>query len=429
MTPSALRPRPRATSSSRASSTTASTSPTTARSAFERTLERARLRLRRPVPDPLAAADALRRRLRLDVEDARGVQARRPRAARSASRTSRSTHLDRLAAECRHRAGRQPDRAAPVLPATARSSAYGKAHGIATEAWAPIAQGKVLDDPGCRRSPSGLGRSTAQVVLRWHIQHGNIVFPKSVTPERIRENFAIFDFELDAERRRGDRRARPGRGRPRRPAPELVRLRAQVAVDELVAELPAAVEALAQRTERRQPRIERPRTDPASRRTPFPSAGAQPKGASAASMRGSTSSTPSPSGFHVKWKAMLSRSERAQPQCVSGDRANLGDEEQRAIDRGERAQRPQRGDAVARARRRTPTAARRPRSERTRGGSAAAARPRGPGRRVAPSCAADRRPEPDGAAPLRPARRRRRLRAQPFVDFTHAWPAVSPPRS
>ena len=75
-------------------------------------------------------------------------------------------------------------------------AAYGREHGIATEAWAPIAQGEVLDDPTLTEIAGRAGRSVAQVVLRWHIQRGNIVFPKSVTPERIRENFELFDFEL-----------------------------------------------------------------------------------------------------------------------------------------------------------------------------------------------------------------------------------------
>jgi 2,5-diketo-D-gluconate reductase A len=73
---------------------------------------------------------------------------------------------------------------------------YGTAHGIATEAWSPIAQGTVLDDPVIVRIAETVGKSTAQVVLRWHIQRGDIVFPKSVSPDRIRENFEIFDFEL-----------------------------------------------------------------------------------------------------------------------------------------------------------------------------------------------------------------------------------------
>jgi 2,5-diketo-D-gluconate reductase A len=74
--------------------------------------------------------------------------------------------------------------------------AYGAAHGIATEAWSPIAQGKVLDDRAVTRIAEATGKSPAQVVLRWHVQRGDIVFPKSVTPKRIEENFALFDFEL-----------------------------------------------------------------------------------------------------------------------------------------------------------------------------------------------------------------------------------------
>ena len=75
---------------------------------------------------------------------------------------------------------------------------YDTAHQIATEAWSPIAQGKVLDDPTIAKIAAGVGKSPAQVVLRWHVQRGDIVFPKSVTPSRIRENLEIFDFELGA---------------------------------------------------------------------------------------------------------------------------------------------------------------------------------------------------------------------------------------
>lgn len=75
--------------------------------------------------------------------------------------------------------------------------AYGREHGIATEAWAPIAQGKVLGDPVINRVANARGKSAAQVVLRWHIQRGDIVFPKSATPDRVKENFELFDFELD----------------------------------------------------------------------------------------------------------------------------------------------------------------------------------------------------------------------------------------
>jgi 2,5-diketo-D-gluconate reductase A len=107
-------------------------------------------------------------------------------------------HLERLAAE------------ADVTPAVNQIElhpyflneevrAYGESHGIATEAWAPIAQGQVLDDPAIGAIAERLERSPAQVVLRWHIQRGSIVFPKSVTPQRIQENFELFDFELSED--------------------------------------------------------------------------------------------------------------------------------------------------------------------------------------------------------------------------------------
>jgi 2,5-diketo-D-gluconate reductase A len=107
-------------------------------------------------------------------------------------------HLERLAATC------------DVVPAVnqvelhpyfqnADVDAYGRAHGIKTEAWAPIAQGKVLGDPAVTEIAGRLGKSAAQVVLRWHIQRGNIVFPKSTTPSRIKENFALFDFQLEPD--------------------------------------------------------------------------------------------------------------------------------------------------------------------------------------------------------------------------------------
>jgi 2,5-diketo-D-gluconate reductase A len=76
---------------------------------------------------------------------------------------------------------------------------YGEQHGIATEAWSPIAQGAVLDDPVITAIADRLDRSPAQVVLRWHIQRNSIVFPKSTTPSRIEENLHLFDFELDSD--------------------------------------------------------------------------------------------------------------------------------------------------------------------------------------------------------------------------------------
>jgi len=107
-------------------------------------------------------------------------------------------HLERLAAEC------------DVVPAVNQIElhpyflneevrAFGEAQAIATEAWSPIAQGAVLTDPVIEEIARDVDRTTAQVVLRWHIQRGSIVFPKSTTPARIEENIRLFDFELDAD--------------------------------------------------------------------------------------------------------------------------------------------------------------------------------------------------------------------------------------
>ncbi|MFD7994609.1 aldo/keto reductase [Streptomyces mexicanus] len=71
--------------------------------------------------------------------------------------------------------------------------------GIVTEAWSPLAQGAVLKDEAVTTIAARHGKSPAQVVLRWHLQLGNVVIPKSVTPARIRENLDVFDFALTDE--------------------------------------------------------------------------------------------------------------------------------------------------------------------------------------------------------------------------------------
>jgi 2,5-diketo-D-gluconate reductase A len=68
--------------------------------------------------------------------------------------------------------------------------------GIATEAWSPLGQGRLLDHPTITGIADAYGRTPAQVIIRWHVQVGNIVIPKSVNPERIASNFDVFDFEL-----------------------------------------------------------------------------------------------------------------------------------------------------------------------------------------------------------------------------------------
>jgi diketogulonate reductase-like aldo/keto reductase len=87
----------------------------------------------------------------------------------------------------------------PLLPQS-ELRAFHAEHGILTEAWAPLAQGgDVLKDPVIARIADRHGKSPAQVILRWHIELGNVVIPKSVTPSRIRENLDVFDFSLSAD--------------------------------------------------------------------------------------------------------------------------------------------------------------------------------------------------------------------------------------
>ena len=71
--------------------------------------------------------------------------------------------------------------------------------GILTEAWSPLGQGLELDDPAIVEIAEAHGKTPAQTIIRWHLQLGNVVIPKSVTPERIRENVDVFDFELSGE--------------------------------------------------------------------------------------------------------------------------------------------------------------------------------------------------------------------------------------
>ena len=105
-------------------------------------------------------------------------------------------HLERLAAETDVVPAVNQIEVHPFFGNEAARAASHDA-GILVEAWSPIAQGGVLDDPTISEIAEQVGRSTAQVTLRWHIQRGDIVFPKSSTPKRIQENFALFDFELD----------------------------------------------------------------------------------------------------------------------------------------------------------------------------------------------------------------------------------------
>jgi 2,5-diketo-D-gluconate reductase A len=105
-------------------------------------------------------------------------------------------HLGRLRAETEVRPAVNQVEVHPYLT-NDEVRAYNRENEIATEAYSPIAQGDVLSDPTVEAVAREVSRTPAQVVLRWHVQRGDIVFPKSKTPSRVRENAAIFDFDLD----------------------------------------------------------------------------------------------------------------------------------------------------------------------------------------------------------------------------------------
>jgi 2,5-diketo-D-gluconate reductase A len=107
-------------------------------------------------------------------------------------------HLDRLAKETDTVPAVNQIELHPLLTQTELRK-YHAEHGIATEAWAPIAKGSILGDATLTGLAEKYGRTPAQVVLRWQVQVGNIVFPKSVNPARMRENINVFDFELTAD--------------------------------------------------------------------------------------------------------------------------------------------------------------------------------------------------------------------------------------
>ena len=107
-------------------------------------------------------------------------------------------HLDRLLGECSVVPAVNQIEVNPHLT-NEKVRAYDIEHGIATEAWSPIARGRVLDEPAIVAIAERVGRSPAQVTLRWHVQRGDIIFPKSVHAARLRENLELFDFELTAD--------------------------------------------------------------------------------------------------------------------------------------------------------------------------------------------------------------------------------------
>jgi 2,5-diketo-D-gluconate reductase A len=108
-------------------------------------------------------------------------------------------HLERLAAETDTVPAVNQIELHPLL-VQRELRTYDSDHGIATEAWSPLAKGgDLLRNEGLVGLGEKYGKTPAQIVLRWHLQIGNVVIPKSVTPERVRENIDVFDFELDPD--------------------------------------------------------------------------------------------------------------------------------------------------------------------------------------------------------------------------------------
>lgn len=107
------------------------------------------------------------------------------------------THLERLMAETDVVPAINQVEAHPWLQQH-ELRAFDAAHGIVTEAWSPLARGRILDNAALVRIGAKHGVTPAQVTIRWHLQQGLVVIPKSVTPSRIRANLDVFGFELDA---------------------------------------------------------------------------------------------------------------------------------------------------------------------------------------------------------------------------------------
>ena len=121
-------------------------------------------------------------------------------------------HLDRLIAETGVAPAVNQIELNPTL-ARAETRSYNTAHGIVTQAWSPLGRGDTLSNPVITGIADRLGRSPAQVILRWHVQLGVSAVPKSATPARLAENLEVCDFEFTEDDMDGHRRARPGRSR------------------------------------------------------------------------------------------------------------------------------------------------------------------------------------------------------------------------
>ena len=107
-------------------------------------------------------------------------------------------HLDRIIGETGVTPVLNQIELHPRFQQTALRTAHAE-RGIKTESWSPLGQGQLLSDPAIAALAAKHGRTAAQVIIRWHLDSGLIVIPKSVTPSRVAENFDVFGFKLDAE--------------------------------------------------------------------------------------------------------------------------------------------------------------------------------------------------------------------------------------
>ena len=106
-------------------------------------------------------------------------------------------HLDRIIAETGVVPAVNQVEAHPYFSNNAVHAASAR-YGIAVEAWRPLGRGTLLDDPVINQIATARGKSSAQIILRWHIQRGDVIFPKTVRKERMEENLNVFGFELSA---------------------------------------------------------------------------------------------------------------------------------------------------------------------------------------------------------------------------------------
>jgi 2,5-diketo-D-gluconate reductase A len=107
-------------------------------------------------------------------------------------------HLDRIIAETGIVPAVNQIEAHPYFPNDTARAASAR-HGIAVQAWRPLGRGAPLDEPVIHQLAVSHGKSSAQIILRWHIQRGDVIFPKTTRPERMKENLGLFNFELSAE--------------------------------------------------------------------------------------------------------------------------------------------------------------------------------------------------------------------------------------